>query len=76
MTAASAAYLNTGMEPTATRFCSVSVLDILIHCTKSLRDSFGLTELVMLRGMLWCAASDRAREAVHLPCASLDVRHE
>ena len=34
---------------------------ITIHWTKSLRDSLELTELVMLRGMRWCAALDRRR---------------
>ena len=32
------------------------------YWTKSLRDSLELAELVMLRGMCWCAALDRRRE--------------
>jgi hypothetical protein len=45
-------------------------------CTKSLRDSFGLTALVIPEGMHWCAASsERTWEAVRLPRGLLDVRH-
>jgi hypothetical protein len=36
-------------------------------CTKSLRDSFGLTTLVRLEGILWCAALGRTRHTVRLP---------
>src|SRR6266487_498972 len=39
----------------------------LPHCTKPLRDSFGLTALVLLEGILSCAALDRMRDAVRLP---------
>ena len=45
------------------------------NCTKSLRDSLGLTALVMSEGMRWCAALDRARETVRLPHVSIDVWH-
>ena len=40
------------------------------HCrrtTKSLRDSFGLTTLVRLERILWCAALGRTRHTVRLP---------
>ena len=46
-------------------------LPILPHWTKSLRDSLELTELVMLRGMRWCAALDR-REGVGRPHTVID----
>ena len=36
-------------------------------CTKSLRDSFGLTTLVRLEGILWCAALGRTRHTVRMP---------
>src|ERR1700757_1759042 len=35
-------------------------------CTKSLRDSFGLTTLVRLEGILWGAALGRTRHTVRL----------
>src|SRR5215475_11166326 len=46
------------------------------YCTKSLRDSFGLTTFVRLEGILWCAALDRTRHTVRLPPLtwSLDER--
>jgi len=47
----------------------------MTNCTKSLRDSLGLTALVMSEGMLWCAALDRVRETVRLPHVSIDVWH-
>jgi hypothetical protein len=37
------------------------------RCTKSLRDSFGLTTLVRLERILWCAALGRTRNTVRLP---------
>jgi hypothetical protein len=43
----------------------------MTNCTKSLRDSLGLTALVMSEGMLWCAALDRVRETVRLPHVSI-----
>ena len=36
-------------------------------CTKSLRDSFGLTTLVRLEGILWCAVLGRTRHTVRRP---------
>src|SRR5262249_1895153 len=36
-------------------------------CTKSLRDSFGLTTFVRLEGILWCAALEGTRHTVRLP---------
>ena len=52
-----------------------TTLPQMVHCTKSLRDSWGLTELVMSEGMRWCAALDRGRETVRLPHVSMDVWH-
>jgi hypothetical protein len=37
------------------------------HCTKSRRDSFGLTTFVRLEGIFWCAALGRTRHTVRLP---------
>src|SRR4029453_9085747 len=37
------------------------------NCTKSLRDSFGLTALILPEGILSCTAVDRTRDAVRLP---------
>jgi hypothetical protein len=42
------------------------------YWTKSLRDSLELTELVMLRGMRWCAALDRRREGACWPHTVID----
>ena len=47
-------------------------LPTLPHWTKSLRDSLELTELVMLRGMRWCAALDRRREVAWRPHTVID----
>jgi hypothetical protein len=47
-------------------------LPTLPHWTKSLRDSLELTELVMLRGMRWCAALDRRRKVACRPHTVID----
>ena len=43
------------------------LVTIIQRCTKSLRDSFGLTTLVRLERILWCAALGRTRHTVRLP---------
>jgi hypothetical protein len=45
------------------------------NCTKSLRDSFGLTALIISEGMRECAALDRTRDAVRRLHISIDVWH-
>ncbi len=50
----------------------MTLLPTLANWTKSLRDSLELTELVMLRGMRWCAALDRRREVACWPHIVID----
>jgi CelD/BcsL family acetyltransferase involved in cellulose biosynthesis len=53
--------------------CAIAGLSLCDHLTsdnarwtKSLRDRLGLTTLVRLAGLLWCAAAGRARHTVRL----------
>src|SRR4029453_7004966 len=56
-------------EPRRAVFALLKTRNQLFHkapCTKSLRYSFGLTTLVRLEGIPWCAALGRTRHTVRL----------